>query len=127
MAGEITSNCALFVRKGNLNSSLSPGQVSIDMTGIGGPTPGMAVIGTAVETIDFSELTTLGVIQIVNLDTTNYVDFGPEDAGGYYTGFLPCVRIEPGETWQFRLVPGVTYCAKANVAACKVIFSAFEN
>ena len=127
MAGEITRNCSLFVRNAHLNSSLSPGQVSIDQTAIGGPTPGMAVIGTSVEEVDFGELTTLGVVQITNLDATNYVEFGPEDSGGYYSGYLPCVRIEPGETWQFRLVPGVTYCAKANVAACKVIFSAFEN
>jgi len=127
MANEITSNCSLFVRNGHLNSSLSPGQMSIDQTAIGGPTPGMVVIGTTVEEVDFGELTVLGVVQITNLNTTNYVEFGPEDSESYYGGYLPCVRIEPGETWQFRLVPGVTYCAKANTASCKVIFSAFEN
>jgi len=127
MANEITSNCSLFVRNGHLNSSLAPGQKSITQAAIGGPTPGMVVVGTSVETIDFAELTALGVIQITNIDPTNYVDFGPEDAESYYGGYLPCVRIRAGETWQFRLVAGVTYCAKANSAACKVIFSAFEN
>ena len=127
MANEIVSSCTLRVANGSLKSTLSPGQVSIDQTAIGGPSPGMVVIGTSVEEIDFGELTTLGVVQITNLDAINYVEFGPEDSGGYYSGYLPCVRIEPGETWQFRLVPGVTYCAKANTAACKVVFSAFEN
>jgi hypothetical protein len=127
MANEIVSSCMLRVANGSLKSTLSPGQVSIDQTAIGGPSPGMVVIGTSVEEIDFSELTALGVIQVTNLDATNYVDFGPDDSGGYYSGFLPCVRIEPGEVWQFRLVPGVTYCAKANSAACKVLFMGFNN
>lgn len=125
MSGVINSSCVLSVQHGSLRSNLHPGQNTIVQAVARGPAPGFVLVSHTVDTaIDFSELATLGVLQVTNLDATNYVDFGPDDGLG---ALKPAVRIAAGETWQFRLVPGVSYFARANTAACGVVFSAFNN
>ena len=124
MAGIINSSCVLNVNHGSLRSNLNPGQTTLAQAVARGPSPGCVVVGTADTEIDFSELATLGVIQITNLATANYVDFGPADGAG---SFKPSTRLKFGETWQFRLVPGVTYFAKSDTAASAVVFSAFND
>ena len=124
MAGTINSSCVLNVNHGSLRTQLNPGQNVIAQAVARGPSPGCVVVGTTDTEIDFSQLATLGAIQITNLATANYVDFGPDDGDG---SFLPAIRIKPGETWQFRLVPGVTYFAKSDTAASPVVFSAFND
>ena len=123
MANEITSSCTLRVANGSLKSTLSPGQQLIAQAVAKGPSPGCVNVGTSEEVISFAELTTLGVVQITNLDGTNFVDFGPESGGA----MVAAVRIKAGEVWQFRLVPGVTYRAKADTLACNVLFMGFNN
>lgn len=124
MANEIQSTCSLRVTNGSLKSNLMPGTVNIAQAIAKGPTPGTVNVGTSAEVISFAELTTLGVIQITNLDGTNYIEFGPDDGA---SDIQPAIRIEAGECWQFRLVPGVTYYAKADTAACNVQFMAFND
>ena len=124
MSGVINSSCVLSVQHGSLRSNLNPGQSAIVQSVARGPSPGCVIVGTSDTAIDFSELATLGVIQVTNLDETNFVDFGPDDGVG---ALEPAVRIAAGETWQFRLVPGVSYLAKADTAACAVVFSAFND
>lgn len=60
---------------------------------------------------------TQGYCFLQNLDTTNYVDFGPDDTGV----IKPAVRLKPNEPHAFRLVPSVTYRWQANTATCKVL------
>lgn len=124
MANEIQSTCSLRVTNGSLKSNLTPGTINITQAVAKGPTPGTVNVGTSAEVISFAELTTLGVIQITNLDGTNYIEFGPDDGA---SDIQPAIRIEAGECWQFRLVPGVTYYAKADTAACNVQFMAFND
>lgn len=123
MANEMQSSCSLRVTNGHLKSNLNSGTVNITQAVAKGPTPGTVNVGTSEEVISFAELTTLGVIQIINLDTTNFVQFGPESAGA----MVAAIRLKPGEPNQFRLEPGVTYRAKADTAACNVQFMAFNN
>jgi len=123
MANEISVSCSLRVANGYLKSNLNSGSVNITQAVAKGPTPGTVNVGTSEEVISFAELTTLGLIQIVNLDTTNFVQFGPESSGA----MVAAIRLNPGEPNQFRLEPGVTYRAKADTAACNVQFSAFNN
>jgi hypothetical protein len=123
MANEMQSTCSLRVTNGSLKSNLTPGTINITQAVAKGPAPGTVNVGTSAEVISFAELTTLGVIQITNLDATNYIEFGP-DVG---SDIQPAIRIEAGECWQFRLVPGVTYYAKANTGACNVQFMAFND
>ena len=122
MANEIVSACTLRVTNGYLSSNLVR-SATITQAVAKGPTPGTVNVGTSEEVISFAELTTLGLIQILNLDTTNFVQFGPESAGA----MVAAMRLKPGEPNQFRLEPGVTYRAKADTAACNVQFMAFNN
>lgn len=122
MANEITSACTLRVNNGYLSSNLVR-SATITQAVAKGPSPGCVNVGTSEEVISFAELTTLGVIQIINLDTTNFVQFGPESGGA----MIPAIRLMPGEPNQFRLEPGVTYRAKADTAACNVQFMGFNN
>jgi hypothetical protein len=123
MANEIQSSCTLRVTNGHLKSNLNTGTVNITQAVAKGPSPGTVNVGTSEEVISFAELTTLGVVQIINLDTTNFVQFGPEATGA----MVAAIRLKPGEPNQFRLEPGVTYRAKADTQACNVQFMAFNN
>jgi hypothetical protein len=123
MANEITASCSLRVANGYLQSNLTTGARSITQAVAKGPTPGTVNVGTTEEVISFAELTTLGIVQIINLDTANFVQFGPESSGA----MVATIRLNPGEPNQFRLEPGVTYRAKADTAACNVQFMAFNN
>ena len=142
MANEISVSSVLAVNNGQLRVNLHSGSIQIDQALAKGPTPGYVLVGTDATAIDLSELTTLGVIQIQNLDLTNFVDFGPDDGLESESesecesesesepcsgSFLPAVRIGPREVWQFRLVPGVSYFARADTAAVGCVFSAFNN
>jgi hypothetical protein len=122
MSDEITVSASIRVRNGNLRADINPGSLQIDQAVARGPAPGSVNVGTSEEVISFAELATLGLILIQNLDGTNFVDFGPESSGA----MVAAVRILAGEVALFRLVPGVTYRAKADTAACNVVFSAFN-
>lgn len=122
MANEITLSAALRVRNGSLISDCNPGNLQIDQAVARGPSPGSVNVGTSEEVISFAELATLGWLHITNLDPTNYVDFGPE-SGGAMVGAL---RIMPGKVAVFQMIPATVYRAKANTAACNVVFAGFN-
>lgn len=123
MADEITINASIRVRNGNLRADINPGSLQIDQAAARGPAPGSVNVGTSEEAIGFGELATLGLLMIHNLDATNFVDFGPESGGA----MVAAVRVKPGEVALFRMVPGTTYRAKADTAACNVVFSGFND
>lgn len=71
-------------------------------------------IGTTEESPAITDVTTLGIAEFTNLDSTNYVQIGAS-AGVYL------VKLTAGDPpWTFRLNPGITLFMKANTAACKV-------
>lgn len=120
MANEITITTTLGLRNGNNIFSFSPGSINVTQTNAGGPTPGVANIGTTEETVSLAELSTYGYCCIRNLDATNYVQFG-------FSTTVYGIRLKAGEFAVFRLEPGCTLYAKANTAACKVAIYALEN
>lgn len=120
MANEISLDVRFSVNNGNLVFNHSPGTVRIDQAAIGGPTPGYSSIGTAEESVSFSELSTAGWLVLQNLDSTNFVDWG--FSTGTYGG-----RLEAGEQAAFRLKPSTTLYLKADTAACGVQILAFED
>ena len=121
MSNEIKVTSGIRVLKGNLDFSQPSKTVSIDMSGSGGPTPGFKIIGTTEESEAFAELTTEGMLWMLNLDATNYVQWG--FSAGVYGG-----RLKPnGPPAQFQMEPGLTLYLKANTAACNVLVYGFEN
>lgn len=122
MANEIRVNGSIYVNKGSLVESCTPGADTIDMAATG-LSSGIQNIGTSAEQITTTEVGTIGWAFFQNLDTTNYVTIGP-DSGGNLIDF---VKLKPGEFCLMRLMTGITIKAKANTAACELLYKIFED
>jgi hypothetical protein len=131
MADEASIRSSLQISKGNLEYQSKPTQFNVDVSGTDGPTPGAVSIATAGTDIDLSELTTPGLCRLMNLDATNYVEYGIWDG----TTFHELGEIGPGETYVLKLSRNIgdgvgtdyeNLRLKANTAACVVIVEAFE-
>lgn len=72
-------------------------------------------IGTADESVSIgSDISSLGFIQVRNLDGTNYVELG-------YTSGTYFAKLKAGESCVFRAGSGLTTLhAKANTGACDI-------
>lgn len=68
-------------------------------------------------------ITTLGWAFITNLDTTNFVTYGPEDT----SAMIPWGKLMPGETHAMRLVPGITVRMDADTNTCLVRVQIWNN
>lgn len=73
--------------------------------------------------VSFPDLTTLGWLYMRNLDSANYVTFGPTATGA----LVPFGRMQAGEPAVLRLEPGISLRLLANTAPVKVQFKAFGN
>lgn len=123
MAGTITITGKISLVNGELTETIRPaGTDTITQT-----TQGLHAtvwnVGTSEESMPVGDVGTLGRFYMKNLDSTNYVDIGP-DSGGSMVG---CVRLKPGEEHWFRSKPGVTWKGQANTAACKVQIKICED
>ncbi len=77
----------------------------------------VVTVGTSEETMPTGDVAAAsqGMLIIANLDTTNYVTYGPDSSGMVALG-----KIEPGEVHILRLSASVTMKWQANVADVKV-------
>jgi len=116
MANEIYTSIQLRVVNGNLNilKQLSP-RITMNTNT---HSCGSQVISTGThEALSISgDVAAKGVCYIVNLDTTNYVQYGVDLSGT----FIPFGKLYPGEVNLFRLDPAVTPYFLANTASVKV-------
>lgn len=122
MAGELKLTVSANITKGFYKDSFSPGQLSIDQT-TQGAFCGVLSIGTSDEAVTFTDISTLGWLIMRNLDTSNYVEWGPESGGA----MVAVGRMEAGEVAVFRLKPGITLRLQANTAACRVEFKCYND
>lgn len=113
MANEITVTTQLKLSNGTV--LVSPGSVSasFDQSTARGGNPGFVNIGTTEETISFGDVTA-GWVQMINHDTTNYVEVG--SATGEYLIRLPASKGMA----LFYINTGKTLYVKANTGACDV-------
>lgn len=121
MANEIKLRFSYLVENGFFRESFPGGQINIDQAnpGRGG---GVQVIGTSEETIAFGDVTTEGMLFMQNLDTANFIEWGPDS-----TGMVQCGKIMPGKIAWFRVFPGVVLKAKADSASCKLDVRLYED
>jgi len=116
MAGTFTVTGKISLVNGDQKVTIrEPGTDTFTQTGQGVHQPAW-IVGTSEEALTVGDISTLGRIYFKNLDSTNYVDIGP-DSGGSMVG---CIRLKPGEEHWFRSKPGITWKGQANTAACKV-------
>lgn len=123
MANEISLTKTLRLTNGTLLDTRSSGNILITQS-VARMYSNVQVVGTSEEVVAVgADISTLGVCTLKNLDSTNYVQWGPESGGAMITG----QRLKAGEEYTFRLEPGVTYRAKANTAACNLLVVIYND
>lgn len=121
MSAEIRINLQVAVSNGSFRDTFNPGLLTMDQASVGGGSPGTVSIGTTEEVVSFGDLSP-GLVAIQNLDTTNYIEFGPTSGGA----MVVCGKVQPGKIALFELGASVSLRAKANTAACKVLIKGFN-
>ena len=122
MADELAIQIAMRLQNGSLNINHNE-SISVDQTNARGGVPGTVTVGTSEEVISTGDITTLGYAFIINLDSTNYVRFGPESGGA----MVPFLRLKPGEFDILRLEPGITIRGQANTADVDCFISILDD
>jgi hypothetical protein len=123
-----------------------PAQFQADMSGKGGPCPGMVLASTSHTEPDFSQITnnkgTPGLVRIINLDQVNIVYWGLYDST--IARFWPIGELWPGEgyIWRFSSLLGegldpagtgtsgtdvLKFSLKADISACQCIVDCFAE
>ena len=116
MADEIKINLTVTVENGSYKDRFVPGQLAITQS-TQGAASGILSIGTAAETVAFTDVTTEGILICQNLDATNFIELGPDS-----TGIQDFVKLKAGEFFIGRIKPGITVKAQADTAACKMYY-----
>lgn len=123
MAGTIKLNYDMALSNGSSVSGPTYVRQEITQTNIGGPNVGTITVTTGGITLTTTGITTFGLCKITNNDDTNFVKIGPVSGGTQYD----FVKLKKGESYVFRLMPGITIGAKADTASCRVTFEIYED
>lgn len=121
MANEIRITESVQVINGSFRDSFSPGTIQVTQAASGGGNPGTVSIGTSEEDVAFGDVTP-SLLIMQNLDTTNFVKYGPKSAGA----MVEFGRLAAGKTARLFLAPGVTLRMIADTAACKVLIKGYN-
>lgn len=120
MANEISFTPRLILENGLLKDDFNPGRIQVTQTAQG-QFNNVLSIGTTEESVTLTDIGTVGIAYLYNLDSTNYVEVG------FSTGVYG-IRLKAGDIPAiFRMNPGATLYLKANTAACKVQICVKEN
>lgn len=122
MADELKVTIAIDFANGGLKDQVASEQTKMTQLVqlMHNPVP---IVGTTEEVISFGDLATLGGVYMKNLDSANYVEFGPESAGA----MVLLGKLKAGERAFFRLAPGIILRMKANTAPVKVQIKAYND
>lgn len=120
MSGEIVVQSRLRVANGSLLFDTGLITKSIDQAALGGPSPGYWIVGTTEENTTFPDLTSEGLLWMINLDPTNFVEWG------FSTGVYGGKMLAGEPAGPFRVKPGTTLYMKSDTAACKVAVYCLE-
>lgn len=121
-ANAIQLSTSLTCVNGSLDIRISKTK-QIDQTTAKGGNPGTVNIGTSEEVLAFGDITSLGIVWLLNMDATNFVELGPESSGA----MVAALKLKAGEGYAIRLKPGVTWRAKADTAAVNLFICALDD
>ena len=120
MADEITVVINATISKSPLKDSFRPGQIKYTLSGTKGGNPGTVTIGTSEENISFGDVSP-GLVFILNLDSTNFVEFGKDDA----STMKEIGKISAGKFAVFELATGETLRMKADTASVDCLIKGY--
>ena len=121
MANSLTLAVSATWTQGNLTDSFVPslGTLTLNTQGMAG---GIQSIGTSEENLVSGDIVTNGMLFLMNLDATNYVQWGMSDSGTMKS----VGKLKGGATAAscalLYVDAGVTVRLKANTAACNVYY-----
>lgn len=107
MANEIRTQISQSLTNGNLTDSVSLSFQTDQATAASAG--GVQIVGTSAEALNLGDVSSVGPMVLINLDATNYVEFGIDSSG-----FVPIGRIEPGEAAMYQPSSGTTPYVRAN-------------
>lgn len=123
MANEITITANMTCTNGGFAFATKESAVRINQTTQGGGGPGVVTVTTSDTALSLGTFTTKGYCFIKNLDSTNYVEFGPESGGA----IVKLLKLKAGEYAMFRIVNSATLRAQANTASVKCYIAIIED
>lgn len=121
MANELRVHTSLQLRDGNARTE-DTGTVQVSPSAKKAISKTVSVT-TSAAALDFTGLTAARYIALRNLDTTNYVDIGPDNTGT----MVGLIRLLAGESCMLPLKPSTTIKAQANTATCSVQMMACDT
>jgi hypothetical protein len=125
MANEIRITPSFIVSNGSLYLATTPGLKYVTQSNA--LVYNQVITCTTTDTalsFDTISAANYGMLYMINLDSTNYVDIGVQ-SGSSLIGFC---RLKPGEpNGPFRVKPSITLRAQANSASCQVQFVMAAN
>jgi len=100
---DVTITASMYIKKEKLEYQSKPTAFtgSIATSNPKGPVPGAIQVTLEGVSIDLSELTTPGYCRIINLDDTNFLEYGIWDPEG--ATFYPLGEVLAGESYPLRL------------------------
>ena len=114
MADELELTIDFRMANGSFDESFDPETVTMDQTTVA--FHGAIVdVGTSEETISFGDVTTPKYLLVKNLDSTNYVTYGPDS-----TGMVTMGQIKAGEVGCIPLNTAAVLKWQADTASVKV-------
>lgn len=125
MANEATVQANLKIAKGNLDYQSRPVSFQDDVAASSptGPSPGSLAVTTGGVNVSFGELTTAGWCRFMNLDDTNFVEFGLWISSVFH----PFLELPPGASEVVKISRNVgTVRGRADTATCECLVEAFE-
>lgn len=142
MSNEIQVMSSLTVNAGTVQHRSPKTAYNDDMTGRKGPCVGTISVSTAGTEIPMTQITVPGYIELTNLDSANFVEYGIWDTET--VRFFPLGELRPGGKPQVLFLSrnllqqyegtgtGTTaatnkFWLKANGASCNVTVSLFER
>lgn len=114
MANEISMTASLSVAAGSSSITQSTSKQATQTTP--GAVQRRQTVTTSDTAVTLTGVTTPRVIQITNMDATNYIDIGPESGGA----IIALIRLKAGETCVFPIKPSVVIRAQANTASVTI-------
>lgn len=121
MANQLNLSVSANWTQGNFGDSFQPGNLTQTLNAQG-MAAGIQAIGTSEENLNAVDIATNGMLFMLNLDPTNYVQWGMSDSGtmkavGKMKGGLTAASVA-----VLYVDAGVTVRLKANTGACNVYF-----
>lgn len=119
MANEINLATSARVVNGNFSYDFKPGALNLDQNnpGRGGH---VQKIGTSEEVVDIGDVSIEGYAFLRNLDSTNWIEYGPDSTGGGGS-MVVFGKLKPGEVAVWRIGASVVVEIKAKADTAEVL------